>query len=476
MSIVETSGDYVLNYFCLPNAYAPTGGIVTDFNVGYVTTYRWSANEQTWSPFPARPSGTRHISLRVPSILVSTERTSERENNPFDNPPGIGFKGLKASNAFITPKHLMNRTVLVENGLQLIRTTTTYSSFYGNEWEVLEFSADNPASIRVKDFPSSSPYYSYMNDLYNKALLNLYGSLEKRKKVNGGVMLAELRESMGLLGKACTQILLIVHAVKRGDIKKAIKLISEYGGGRVPTKILSREQLNRQRRRSGKEPVRKSEYASSTWLELQFGWLPILNDIYALIDYISALDTPNNKGPWLSFHGYSSGAYSDSADVSDLNWFCTYYNTTPVIESQNRVSLTASFALESPFKDVINQIGLLNPASIAWETVPFSFVLDWFLPVGDWISSFTAYSGLELKSFHMSYRRDITIKLPSPNRPNWENPAEDVVIKRFEFQRIIPNQGDPEIPPFPTVFASLEKILEPWKLITSLALFRQLRR
>jgi len=30
--------------------------------------------------------------------------------------------------------------------------------------------------------------------------------------------------------------------------------------------------------------------------------------------------------------------------------------------------------------------GITNPALLAWELVPYSFVVDWFYPVGDWLS------------------------------------------------------------------------------------------
>jgi hypothetical protein len=43
----------------------------------------------------------------------------------------------------------------------------------------------------------------------------------------------------------------------------------------------------------------------------------------------------------------------------------------------------------------VNQIGLANPLSIAWEVVPFSFVVDWGLPIGNVLEALTATRGLE---------------------------------------------------------------------------------
>lgn len=32
-------------------------------------------------------------------------------------------------------------------------------------------------------------------------------------------------------------------------------------------------------------------------------------------------------------------------------------------------------------------LGLTNPELVAWELVPYSFVADWFIPLGDWMAA-----------------------------------------------------------------------------------------
>jgi hypothetical protein len=41
------------------------------------------------------------------------------------------------------------------------------------------------------------------------------------------------------------------------------------------------------------------------------------------------------------------------------------------------------------------QIGITNPALLVWELIPYSFVVDWMIPVGDWLSSLDALVGVE---------------------------------------------------------------------------------
>lgn len=51
--------------------------------------------------------------------------------------------------------------------------------------------------------------------------------------------------------------------------------------------------------------------------------------------------------------------------------------------------MTGNFGCESIAQRLFDQIQL-NPFVTAWELVPFSFVVDWFVNVGDWLQSQTA--------------------------------------------------------------------------------------
>lgn len=38
-------------------------------------------------------------------------------------------------------------------------------------------------------------------------------------------------------------------------------------------------------------------------------------------------------------------------------------------------------------KWIYPRLGLKDPLSIAWELVPYSFVADWFIPIGAWLQA-----------------------------------------------------------------------------------------
>jgi hypothetical protein len=58
----------------------------------------------------------------------------------------------------------------------------------------------------------------------------------------------------------------------------------------------------------------------------------------------------------------------------------------------------AEVHISNPNLYLANKLGFVNPAVIAWELVPFSFVVDWFVPVGNFLSQWTDFVGLSLQN------------------------------------------------------------------------------
>lgn len=60
------------------------------------------------------------------------------------------------------------------------------------------------------------------------------------------------------------------------------------------------------------------------------------------------------------------------------------------------VSMCVKYHIDNEFVKRINEYGLLDPDQISWEITPWSFVVDWFIPVGEYLQSMTATWGLKL--------------------------------------------------------------------------------
>ena len=64
------------------------------------------------------------------------------------------------------------------------------------------------------------------------------------------------------------------------------------------------------------------------------------------------------------------------------------------------VKYSAYFGVRDSLLDYLNRVGLTNPPAVVWELVPFSFVVDWFLPIGPFLSAVTSLDHLDIKTVH----------------------------------------------------------------------------
>ncbi|UUW21392.1 MAG: maturation protein [Sanya fiers-like virus 45] len=91
------------------------------------------------------------------------------------------------------------------------------------------------------------------------------------------------------------------------------------------------------------------------------------------------------------------------------------------------ISYVIKYNIENELAKRLNEFGLLDPSQIAWEVTPWSFVIDWFLPVGEWLQSLTATTGLKYKTGTKKVKLVGTFDLASNGTPSSD---------------IIPNNGD----------------------------------
>ena len=90
---------------------------------------------------------------------------------------------------------------------------------------------------------------------------------------NAAITAAELSKSLDTIAHAARRVAKSLHALKRGNIPKAISALGcQYVEAGI---FIDRNNKKRRYRRIA------SSSPSSTWLELQYGWLPLLSDIHA---------------------------------------------------------------------------------------------------------------------------------------------------------------------------------------------------
>lgn len=130
--------------------------------------------------------------------------------------------------------------------------------------------------------------------------------------------------------------------------------------------------------------------AAGSYLETVFGWQPLLADIHAscmtviqqadYLDWVRGRRTEQFLGEdWFN---------SDSPD----RFF-----------GMATVSISAQVRIKNPNLWLLERAGLINPMAVAWDLVPWSFVVNMFVSTGALVNSITDFMGLEFREESTTY-------------------------------------------------------------------------
>jgi hypothetical protein len=378
----------------------------------------------------------------------------------------------------------------------------------------------NQAVIPFYDRMDAWKYYAFIGNTFHEASFlenelrqglsadqlaanNLHRSLQNRTEAQLGVFLAEIDDSLRLLVKSVLTVASVIRQLRRGNISGAIQAIVDHLGSSVTRNFDTRSlrQRNNHNRKQGRPLETAADYASNGWLELQFGWKPLLQDIQDFISIIKKFlnDDLNPKGALLSFHGYGD-PFKDNRKALVLEPFHLQGNesfTKFWVQGNigHRVAYHMRYRVASEMFDIQTLLGVEDLGSVVWELVPFSFVVDWFLPIGDWLESLADDKGLALTQYVHSVKNhgEAQLFIYDPSNPTY-NPepsvtnahwAPKVIWNSFTRFAIFNNDsgyadGDLhpayKIPPFvpPVMFTKVFK--DPWKLTTAAALIKSVSR
>jgi hypothetical protein len=205
---------------------------------------------------------------------------------------------------------------------------------------------------------------------YDKA----YGSLVDKlgEGAGMGINIAQRKQTFQMLGSRFRQL----DGFTTGVIRRDKKLIA---------RSLSISERQVSRTLSQNWGVAKT--LANTWLEFWFGWKPLLSDIHAGLE---ALDAPVPDG---RIKGSGTQKWVDSSR-GYAGPFNAWYDFTGFSRSR----LGCDVRVTNIATRTLQQWGLLNPAAILWDSIKYSFVIDWFANVSQYIGSFTDFAGLEISN------------------------------------------------------------------------------
>ncbi|DAD51197.1 TPA_asm: maturation protein [ssRNA phage SRR7976325_22] len=314
-----------------------------------------------------------YMDTTVPTYLETYYSAPfDASESPYGK-PGFGIKNFVYKQGWRTlPGEPKDQVLSYEGRIARGRATVVQSDpWWKWYYSPGPFGADHPYtgnSWMISKVPS------YAASTYNRAY-ERFIEVARGPSATLGATVAEGRDALELIGDRAAKMYKAYKALRRGRFKR---FLAELG-------------VNPKRKHRKKIRAASHE-ASGLWLEYHFGWSPLAGELY---DATVALTAGRSTG---KFVGRASCMLPERTES---------YSTKSVRESGRYVArIGANVEVSSYNSLLVQQMGLANPLAIAWEVVPFSFVVDWFTNVGDVLGAVSDLYGLTLtNSYQTQYVR-----------------------------------------------------------------------
>jgi hypothetical protein len=202
---------------------------------------------------------------------------------------------------------------------------------------------------------------------------------------NLGVTLGESHQTLKFIGDSALRVAKSLKFVKRGNFAAAYSALS------------------------GNQHLPGTKRVASNYLEYTYALTPLLLDVHSGAQFLAHhLNTPQHIVVRVSqsrrYYVEQSPGYTGAYPMR--SWKSSCKSIKAILRE----------------KDVAQLAGLTDPASIAWELMPWSFVVDWFVPIGDYLQARALVNGIR-GTFVTSYKSVVGAEDYSHQPPRYRDPT-----------------------------------------------------
>lgn len=277
-------------------------------------------------------------------------------------------------------------------------------------------------------YPTRCPFISGFSDRtesvqhdqnsLNRAQVECLNKLQE-SKLNVGVTIAEMPEVARYTTELARDVLLAVRGIRRGSFDDLASSVSKHrkrylkGRGNNPKGLLYWSVTDQRVKRAPMPKMAKelrdwrpskarqiwdtvADNSAARWLEFNYAVKPMIND---LVDGINVL----NHGLGNDYILKASRNLTVPASHVDSHSVADFVGSGKSIYRVRLVARILDYEMSA-----MKLLGLDNKILIAYEAIPFSFVLDWVLPIGPWLEALNAPKGLEFLFGHYSVKHAVT--------------------------------------------------------------------
>lgn len=225
--------------------------------------------------------------------------------------------------------------------------------------EIMWTSVNAAGNGRVSEAEFGSPEMIFVQ---NAALSNFNGELQKAQFL---ASLFEAKSTAATIQARALKALRLAQALSKRDVKAIKRYFTDYP--QRPSRV------RRHRRFYNRDASFNKERVPAAWLEFNFVYRPLAGDIKAFSDI---MDEPF---PYSKIQGtskrqdlYPANQAEDKTLVNTYEYFCQIYGYARVKNAN---------------VNLIQRLGMTDVVGTVWELIPWSWAIDYFGNVGDYLSN-----------------------------------------------------------------------------------------
>lgn len=378
------------------------------------------------------------VKRRITSVVIRTRNSQRKQtfggSKSQRSPSQIKGSRPSPQNTDPTSFHYEGRSTVPNSNVDALQTYFRYQRTYSGQrtpnfkkvrkrdlkplpYSMLlsKFYDDGGYTVRTDGVGPSNPGFSYLKQsIYFAGDFSDF-TTKKSTHISGGANAALARlaaransgsanipedlftaaQTLRLFTNNVDRLRAFANAIRGGAsfivALKAGRLASSAGG------IVRAQNLLNRLRRQG---VSGARLLAALWLEFRYGWIPLINDIKDSINVFSDLMT---KSP--SVTSLTATSTRNEEFLKDL-FTDGIGDGKPTGQSMTRKRTKTRYGIRykvsDPYLHAAAQLGFTSPVALGWELVPFSFVVDWFLPIGQTLQLLHAFEGLNFQSGYLT--------------------------------------------------------------------------
>lgn len=188
--------------------------------------------------------------------------------------------------------------------------------------------------------------------------------------VNFGVIAGESKKALEMVQNTAYTLGYALTRMRKGDFNGARRAL------RISPTV--------RERKAGRTTRPPEKELSERWLEMSYGWQPLLGDAHDAARFLGTQHSaPRSHRVIVTRNagGAKNGlSYNQSMHI-------TYIGSNYEHRMNLNVRSSKKMIIDVTETNVTQLSGLLDPYSVAWELTPWSFVADWFIPIGDYLQA-----------------------------------------------------------------------------------------